>query len=77
MDLPQFLCIQAYANRLSNHRLHEAMRGLSREQFHAPRTSFFPSLALTLNHILEVDLFYVAVLYREPGLRSFFDTFVP
>jgi Uncharacterized protein conserved in bacteria len=77
MDLPHFLRIQARANRLSNHRLHQAMLGLTREQFHAPRTSFFPSLALTLNHILEVDLFYVGVLYREPGLRSIFDTFVP
>jgi uncharacterized damage-inducible protein DinB len=40
------------ANRLANHRLHTAMAGLSREDFHAPRTSFFPSLAQTLNHIL-------------------------
>jgi len=76
MDLTQFLRIQARANRLSNQRLHQALRGLTREQFHAPRTSFFPSLALTLNHILEVDLFYVGVLYREPDLRSIFDTFV-
>ena len=77
MDLPQYLRIQARANRLSNHRLHAAIAGLSREAFHAPRTSFFPSLALTLNHSLEVDLFYVGVLYREPELRAIFDTFVP
>jgi len=30
-----------------------------------------------LNHILEVDLFYVGVLVREPDLRSIFDRFVP
>jgi uncharacterized damage-inducible protein DinB len=77
MDLPSFLRIQARANRLSNHRLHESMRALSGREFHAPRTGFFPSLALTLNHILEVDLFYVGVLYREPDLRSVFDHFVP
>ena len=77
MDLPHFLRIQARANRLSNHRLHQAMLAMSREQFHAPRTSFFPSLALTLNHILEVDLFYVGALYREPDLRTIFDRFVP
>ena len=77
MDLPQYLRIQARANWLSNHRLHAAIAGLSREAFHAPRTSFFPSLALTLNHSLEVDLFYVGVLYREPDLRAIFDTFVP
>jgi uncharacterized damage-inducible protein DinB len=77
MDLPLFLRIQARANRLSNHRLHQAMLALSREQFHAPRTSFFPSLALTLNHILEVDLFYVGALYREPDLRTIFERFVP
>ena len=77
MDLTSFLRIQARANRLSNHRLHESMRTLSAKDFHATRTSFFPSLALTLNHILEVDLFYVGVLYREPDLRSIFDRFVP
>ena len=48
MDLPAYLRIQARANRLANHRLHEAMRTLSRDDFHAPRTSFFPSLAQTL-----------------------------
>ena len=77
MDLPAYLRIQARANRLSNHRLHAAMRGLSHADFHAPRTSFFPNLAQTLNHILEVDLFYVAVLCREANPRAIFDSFVP
>lgn len=77
MDLPAYLRIQARANRLSNLRLHEAMRTLSRDDFHASRTSFFPSLAQTLNHILEVDLFYVAVLYREANPRAIFDRFAP
>ena len=57
MDLLGYLRTQAHANRLANHRLHHAMRTLSREEFAAPRTSFFPSLAKTLNHILAVDLY--------------------
>ena len=77
MDLPRYLRIQARANRLSNQRLHRAMRPLSREDFHAARTSFFPTLAQTLNHLLEVDVFYIGVLYREPNLRAIFATFVP
>jgi uncharacterized damage-inducible protein DinB len=77
MELVQYLRIQAHANRLSNHRLHGAMAPLSRADFHAPRTSFFPSLAETLNHILEVDLYYVGALHGDPGLRSLFDDFVP
>lgn len=77
MDLPHYLRIQARANRLSNHRLHAAMRGLSREDFHAPRTSFFPSLARTLNHILAVDGYYVGALYREPDLVAAYRAFAP
>jgi uncharacterized damage-inducible protein DinB len=77
MDLLQYLRIQARANRLSNHRLHAAMAPLSHEQFHAPRTSFFPSLAGTLNHILEVDLYYIGALHRETGLRAAMLGFVP
>lgn len=66
MELLPFLRQQARANRLANLRLHTAMAPLSREDFHAPRTSFFPSLAATLNHILEVDLYYLAALNGEP-----------
>jgi uncharacterized damage-inducible protein DinB len=70
MDLLQHLRIQAHANRLANRRLHEAMMSLSRDDFHAARTSFFPSLALTLNHILAVDLYYLGALDREAQLPS-------
>lgn len=69
MDLLQHLRIQAYANRLANRRLHEAMTPLSREEFHATRVNFFPSFALTLNHILAVDLYYVGALHRETELE--------
>jgi uncharacterized damage-inducible protein DinB len=77
MELTQYLRIQAHANRLSNHRLHAAMVPLSREQFHAPRTGFFPSLAETLNHILVIDLYYVGALHAEPDLRAVLEGFGP
>lgn len=46
-------------NGFANARLHEACRRLSDREFALPRTSFFPSLQLTLNHILLVDRFYL------------------
>jgi uncharacterized damage-inducible protein DinB len=67
MELLPFLRTQVHANRLANHRLHAAMRALSQEEYEAARTSFFPSLAKTLEHILAVDLYYLAALRREPG----------
>ena len=70
MDLLSFLRTQVRANRLANRRLHAAMMGLSRDDFHAPRTSFFPSLALTLNHILAVDVYYLAALHGEADMRA-------
>jgi uncharacterized damage-inducible protein DinB len=77
MELTHYLRIQAHANRLSNHRLHAAMAPLSRAEFHAARTGFFPSLALTLNHILEVDLYYVGALHGDPDLRATVEGFAP
>ena len=67
MELLSFLRTQARANRLANHRLHAAMRPLSREDYEAARTSFFPSLQKTLEHILAVDLYYLAALHGERG----------
>jgi uncharacterized damage-inducible protein DinB len=52
----------AYNNAWANHRLLTACLALDEAAFHAERTSFFPSLALTLNHILIVDWFYVDAL---------------
>lgn len=49
-------------NRLANHRLHTACLALRPGEFEAPRTSFFPSIKATLNHILTVDWFYVDAL---------------
>ena len=70
MDLLGYLRTQVHANRLANHRLHHAMRTLSKEEYHAPRTSFFPSLAQTLDHILAVDLYYLAALHGEADMEQ-------
>ncbi len=77
MNLLESLRIQAHANRLINHRLHTAMAELGAEAFQAQRTSFFPSLAATLNHILDVDLFYVGALLGEADLDTIWSRFVP
>jgi uncharacterized damage-inducible protein DinB len=77
MNVLQPLRIGARANRLANRRLHEAMAALSREDFHAPRTSFFPSLALTLNHILAVDIYYIDALAGTEGMAERYAAFVP
>ena len=77
MELLPFLRTQARANRLANHRLHAAMAGLSRDEFHAPRTGFFPSLAKTLNHILEVDIYYLAALRAEADMFAQSEAFEP
>ncbi|MGL6109028.1 MAG: DinB family protein [Rubrivivax sp.] len=77
MELTGYLRIQAHANALSNHRLGVALAALGDAEWQAQRTSFFPSLALTLDHILAVDQFYVAALCRESGLRERYAAFVP
>ena len=62
MELVALLRVQARANRLMNHRLLGAMAALTRAELHAPRTGFFPSLIATINHILEVDGYYVGAV---------------
>ena len=77
MDLQIILRIQSCADRLANRRLHAAIASLTRDAFHAPRTGFFPSLALTLNHILAVDEYYVGALHGDRGLPAKYDNFAP
>lgn len=77
MELLSFLRTQVRANRLANHRLHMSMAPLSHEEFHAPRTSFFPSLSKTLNHILAVDTYYLAALHGEADMATQWTAFVP
>jgi len=56
---------EAFNNAWANHRLLKACAALSREEFAARRTSFFPSLRTTYNHILTVDWYYLEVLERS------------
>jgi uncharacterized damage-inducible protein DinB len=42
-------------NRWANQQLYDAAAQLSAEEFHAPRSGFFPSIAKTLNHIMVGD----------------------
>src|SRR6476620_4981216 len=70
----------AYQNAWANHRLLTACSKLSHADFVATRTSFFPSIKATLNHIVTVDWYYVDALERavrhEPvnaDARRFFE----
>ncbi len=47
---------------LANRRLNLAIAALPPGAWQAPRTSFFPSLCATMNHIYTVDLFYLDAL---------------
>ena len=65
----------AYNNAWANHRLLKACAQLSQAEFAAHRTSFFPSIKATYNHIVTVDWFYVdmlerAVQGRPPNLEA-------
>lgn len=54
-----YFAAQARNNAWANHRLLKACAQLGQEEFEAARTSFFPSIKATLNHILIIDRFYV------------------
>ena len=63
--LSHHLLTMAYQNAWANHRLAKAWMQLDGADLAAPRISFFPSIRLTLNHILTCDWFYVDALERE------------
>lgn len=60
-----YVTTMAYNNAWANHRLLKACAQLSQADFVAPRTSFFPSIKATLNHILTVDWLYLDMLERS------------
>ncbi|MET0605343.1 MAG: DinB family protein [Beijerinckiaceae bacterium] len=62
MDLAGYVRLMARNNAWSNHRLLRACSSLHPGEFFAARTSFFPSLQATLNHILAVDCYYIDAL---------------
>lgn len=59
MDLVSHFRKMARNNAWSNHRLYAACTRLGEGEFKATRTSFFPSLHKTLNHVLAVDHYYI------------------
>ena len=62
--LTHHFATMAYNNAWANHRLLTACNSLSQVDFEAKRTSFFPSLKATLNHIVTVDWYYIDALER-------------
>lgn len=72
MTLERYFIAQAYNNAWANHRLLRACAMLSPDELSAPRTSFFPSIVHTLNHILTVDWLYIGALEGHcPGASAF------
>ncbi|MBA3538458.1 MAG: DinB family protein [Deltaproteobacteria bacterium] len=57
----------AHNNVWANARLHGAVGTLDAVAYRAPRTNFFPSLHLTLSHILFVDLYVDALVAGGRG----------
>lgn len=76
-DLRAHFCRMAGNNLWSNDRLHRAVGLLKPGEFDAPRTSFFPSIAETLNHILSIDLYYVDMIEEGGAGLGIFDRYVP
>lgn len=83
-SLTHHLVTMAYNNAWANHRLLKTCCQLSQAEFVAPRTSFFPSIKATLNHLLIVDWFYIDALERSinhqppnPEVDAFFETEEP
>ncbi len=64
-------------NLWSNDRLYRAVLALEPGEFEAERTSFFPSIGETLNHILAVDLLYLDFLEEGALGAAAYDDFVP
>ena len=64
-SLARHFAAEAHNNAWANHRLLAACGRLTQQEFAATRTSFFPSIKATLNHILTVDWFYLEILERS------------
>src|SRR5262249_6559555 len=69
--LVEHFVAMARNNAWANHRLLSACEALTPEEFAAPRTSFFPSLRATFNHILVVDWYYIDALEDLDALRHY------
>ncbi len=63
----------ALNNAWANSTLYGALGGLSETDIWAQRPGFFGSIGRTMNHIHEVDLFYVDALLKGGKGRAVFD----
>lgn len=63
----------ALNNAWANATLYKAIAAMSEVEFAAPRPGFFPSLCKTMNHIYEVDLYYIDALEAGGLGRSVYD----
>jgi len=77
MNATTYFRAQAYNNAWSNHRLLDACRLLPARELAARRTSFFPTIIHTLNHILTVDRYYLSGLEGTSLGTAAFDPEVP
>jgi uncharacterized damage-inducible protein DinB len=80
VTLQRHLSAWAHQNAWANHRLLKACAALSQADFEAPRTSFFPSIKGTLNHIVTVDRMYADAMERalagrepHPDIGTFYE----
>lgn len=64
MHAPTPFTLMARNNAWANETLYTVLAALTEEEFTDPRPGFFPSLSLTMNHILLVDLYYIDALER-------------
>ncbi len=77
MTAQRYFVAQAYNNAWANHRLLKACGELTDADLSAPRTSFFPSIIHTLNHILTVDWLYVSALEGDCIGKAAFQPEIP
>jgi uncharacterized damage-inducible protein DinB len=63
----------ALNNAWANATLYNVMNGLPRDAFTDPRPGFFQSLSKTMNHIFEVDLYYLDALEQGGSGRAVYD----
>ena len=77
MDLVSHSRKMARNNAWSNHRLYAACMRLADGEFKASRTSLFPSLHQTLNHILAVDHYYIDALVEGGRGPAAFSEYKP
>ncbi|KZL18753.1 DinB family protein [Pseudovibrio axinellae] len=72
MTVLHYFQSQAKNNAWANYRLLSSCQGLSQQELVAERAGFFPSILLTLNHLITVDWFYISALEGKPlGIRAF------